>query len=128
MPKEQKSIPEYVDTKTPSRQWLGYNLTILAANIVMIGIASLVIEYELAKMAHPEANFLPTPTTIDLTLGFLIIALGVANLGVLLFVFLRHLWLRRWMMATTWVGWILLAVLVLVMSKYFLPVILPWYR
>lgn len=120
-----KRIPEYIDTRTPKLQWYGYNVFILLASTVMVGAASLILEHEIARLRQPAATFIASPLWLDLVLSSFILSLGLVNIAVLLFVFLRHLWPRRWMIATTASGWILLAVLALVLGRRFLPILLP---
>lgn len=122
------SVPPYVDTATPLAKWYAFHLTVLIASAIMAALAALVLEYEIAKINNPQVSFLATPTRLDMILSSSIILLAIANLGVLIFVFRRHLWLRRWMAATTALGWVLLAVMALALNDAFLPVILPWYR
>lgn len=130
MNNETAAMPDYVDTETPLRKWYGYNLFILFASLGMATIAGLVIEYEIARLTHPDAGFLPTPLLLDLALSGGVIVLAALNLAVLIFVFMRHLWIRKWMLATTIIGWIMIAVMALVLHELFLPVILPslYYR
>jgi hypothetical protein len=118
-------IPEYVDTETPLWKWYVYNIIIFIGSLVMAYLASLILEYELAKLAHPQASFIITPRNLDLSFSFITIVLGLANLSVLLFVFLRHLWLRKWMLGTMIAGWMLLAILALTLSSRFLTILLP---
>jgi hypothetical protein len=122
------SVPEYVDTTTPKWKWYTYHLLIAVFSLAMALIAAMIVEYELAHLRNPEASFIQTPTPVDLTLSIAIILIAVCNLSVLIFVFLRHLWLRKWMLATTILGWMLMAALVLVLQGNFLPVLLPSYR
>ncbi len=121
------TVPEYVDTKTPQRRWLAYNLFILIASLAMATVAVYVMEYEIAKLTHPGVVFIATPVYLDLVVGSLVVALAFANVSILLFVFLRHLWLRKWMLATTIIGWMLLAVLGLVLNGRLLMILDPWY-
>lgn len=128
MKQADSSVPAYVDTQTPAKVWYGYHLSILTASLAMAAIAALILEYELAKLRNPGVAFYATPTTFDLIVSVLVLLLAVANVGVLIFVFWRHLWLRRWMLGTTIFGWMLIATLVIVLNYTFLPVLLPWYR
>ncbi len=115
----------HIDTTTTAVRWYGYNGLIGMASVAMAGLASLILEYELAKLRNPEANFLATPTTLDITLSTVVILLAIANIAVLIFILLRHLWLRKWMIGTTAVGWVLLAILAVVLGERFLQIIAP---
>lgn len=128
MKTDNQSIPAYVDTATPPRRWFLYHFGILLASLGMLIIASLIIEHELARLANPGVAFIDTPLVFDMVIAATVALLAFANLAVLIFVFMRHLWLRRWMLATTIIGWMLLATLVLVLRDLFLPVLLPGYR
>jgi hypothetical protein len=118
-------IPEYVDRSTPAFRWYFHNFFILIASLSMTGIASLFLEYEIAKLTHPNVGFIQTPVVFDLIASGVVISLGLSNLIVLLFVFLRHLWLRKWMLATVMIGWMILAVMVLVLQDRFLSIAIP---
>lgn len=117
--------PEYVDTTTSTAKWYGYNISLLIANCLMFYLAALVVEYEVARLTHPNVGYIPTPLWADLTLSTIVIILALANLAVLIFVFLRHLWRRPWMLATTIIGWMLLAIIALLLNENFLPVMFP---
>ncbi len=119
------TLPPFVDTETPKAKWYGYHLAILVNTLGMMAISFLVLEYELAKIAHPHVGFVVTPSRLDISLASIIILLGLANLSVLIFVFLRHLWLRKWMLATTILGWMLVAVIVLALQGNLWPVLIP---
>ena len=121
-------IPPYVDTETPAVRWYTFHGLIALFSLGMAGIAALLLEYEMAKLAHPQASFYITPSKFDIVVSGIVIALAIMNLSTLIFVFMRHLWLRRWMLGTTIAGWVLIAILVVVLSYSFLPIILPWYR
>ncbi len=123
-----KTVPAYVDTKTPAVTWHLYNLLILIASLGMGFIASLLVEYEIAKLTHPGIGFIQTPLWLVLTLAGLVIALAITNLAVLILVFVRHLWLRRWMLATVITGWVLLAILALTLNDSLLYILIPGYR
>lgn len=123
-----QDIPPYVDTETKPVKWYAYNSFIFVASLAMVYIASLILEFELAKLRNPMAGFIPTPTWADIILSTIVILLGFANLSVLLFVIMRHLWLRKWMMVTTLIGWMLLAVLALALQWRFLAVLIPTFR
>jgi hypothetical protein len=117
--------PEYADTTTSPVKWYGYNLAMFALSLVMVLFSIALLEYEIARITSPEVAFIATPMVFDITIATIVGLLGLANLSVLLFVFLRHLWSRHWMVATTLVGWMLIAVTVLVLQDSFLPVIFP---
>lgn len=116
-------VPEFVDTTTPSWQWYSYNLFIFVASILMVLFSIALLEYEIAKYSHPLVSFIQTPTAFDYSVAVVVGLLGLANLSVLLFVFLRHLWSRQWMLATVIIGWMLIATTVLVLGERFIPVI-----
>ena len=119
-----ESVP-YIDTKTPTTRWYVFNIIILIATFAMVALASLILEYDIARLQHPGVVFIDTPIRLDLIVTSIILLLGLANISVMIFVFLRHLWLRKWMIATTIIGWMLLAVLVLILQNRFIPVIIP---
>ncbi len=119
--------PEYVDTKTRPSAWYAFNLSILILTLGMMAVAAMLLEYEIAKIDNPLVAFLDTPSQLDITLSSLILVLGLANLVVLVFVFLRHLWRRKWMVATTIIGWISIAVMILLLQDKFLKIIFPWW-
>ncbi len=123
--KEAATVPLYVDTETPTVHWYGFNSLIAVLSLLMVIVASLLLEYELAKLRSPEAGFLPTPTVLDGALAIITVLLGLANLSVLVFVFLRHLKLRKWMGSTVMIGWVLLAVLAVVLQDRFLLILFP---
>ena len=123
--KDVVTVPSYIDTKTPPMRWYRNNGLIALVSIGMIVVASLILEYEVAKLRNPDVPFIPTPVGLDITLTTVVILLGLANITVLIFVFLRHLWFRRWMLATTIIGWVLLAILALVLGDRFLPIVFP---
>lgn len=125
---QQISALPYVDATTPVQKWYAFHISILLASLGMLGIAALILEYELAKLRNPLVSFIETPVYLDITLAGMVTVLALINLSVLTFVFRRHLWIRRWMLATTLVGWMIIAVLVLVLQYRFLPILLPWYR
>lgn len=122
------AVPPYVDTKTSPKKWYAFHIGILVASLGMLGIAALVLEYELAKLQNPLVSFIETPVYLVVALAGTVAALALINISVLIFVFLRHLWLRQWMLGTTIAGWMLIAVLALVLQYRFLPILLPWYR
>ncbi len=126
--KQTIDIPMYVDTKTPRTKWYLFNAIIGLASLLMAYLAFAFLEYEIAKLTHPRVAFLVTPIWLDLAVSATIIGLAISNLAVLIFVFMRHLWLRRWMIATTILGWMLIAALGIILNARFLMILFPWYR
>jgi hypothetical protein len=122
---DRSDLPEYVDAVTPRLKWYTFNTVTLLASGLMVYLASLIIEFEIAKLSKPDISFITTPTGWDLGLAGLTIGLGLVNIAVLVFVFLRHLWLRKWMIGTTLLGWMALALIALILGSRFMPVVFP---
>lgn len=122
---QNQTVPEYVDTKTPIVQWYIFNGIILLGSWLMASLAALIVEFELAKLTHPAVGFINSPTWLDLTISGIVMALAIANMTVLLFVFWRHLRLRRWMVVTTMIGWMLIATQALVLNDRYLYILIP---
>lgn len=121
----EQTVPEYSDTVTPAGQWYSYNLLMLIASLIMAYPAGLIIEYEVAKLTHPQIGFIITPVWADIIISGLVLILALTNLAVLLFVFMRHLWLRRWMIATTVIGWMLIAIQAIILNDHYLSILIP---
>lgn len=95
-------------------------------NLISLAIGLLIGEYEVAKLRHPDATWLLTPTTLDLTLSGLIATISIINLAVLFFIFLRQLdRYRRLLILTTSISIVLVIVLAWVLGTKFLPILWP---
>lgn len=118
-------IPVYVDTQTPAVRWYIFHLIVLVASLIMAYLAASFLEFEISKWTHPGVYFIDSPRWFDLIAAGSVLALAIANLSILPFVLLRHLWIRRWMLGTTLLGWMILAVMALVLRQSFIQIILP---
>src|SRR3954470_4046218 len=72
-PSSSQSVPEYVDTETPKRKWYTYHLLIGLFSLAMALVAAMVLEYEIAKLTHPNVGYIVTPVKLDIALSSLII-------------------------------------------------------
>lgn len=126
--KQSQTVMPYVDIETPKVKWYIYHSFVLVTNLALLAIGALVIEYTVAKITNPNVFFLPLPVPFTLICALLVIGLAIVNLATLIFVFWRHLWLRRWLLGTTFAGFVIIALLILVLQDRFLTILLPWYH
>jgi hypothetical protein len=102
------------------------NLVLFLFNLVGLAVGLLVGEYEVAKLRHPDASWVMTPSPLDLVLSGLLVLVTIGNLGVLSFVILRHLEsYRQWLWFGAAVSLALVIVLAVVLGDRFLPILWP---
>ena len=102
------------------------NLCLILLNLGILALALPLVEYDVSKTLHPQSNWLPTHSALDLILLSVASILAIYHLSVMMFVVFRRLdGYRRWLWRSTIVVLALVCVVIALQGRNFLAIYLP---